>query len=276
LITGNSVGTGPNDPASIGQFITPANPLLPNLATNENAPFLSMIEAIMAAGRFNFSPTIAPDVKFIRDTAITNIGWREISGIDFDTRYDWEIGNWGVWHIGAAGYYQLTSRDQASPILPVSDDYEGVNSGNRLQRVRGRIGWAAPEGDWNATLFVNYRGHSGVPEAAASIPPRCHWAAGFSAGSCYPGSGYVGPFDVFPNRQPENFIFDLTIGYQTGDRMTNPYLQNIGLQLTVLNLLDRKPPWEYDARSQSGVPRAYSVNFNPAQRVVAVALTKMW
>jgi outer membrane receptor protein involved in Fe transport len=276
LIAQNNVGTGPNDPASLGSFIIAPDPSLPNLATNANAPFLAMIEGIIAQGRFNFDPAIAPNVKFIRDTAITNIGWRELSGIDFDSRYDVDLGNWGSWNIGATGYYELTDRAQGNPFVPVDDVYEGKNSGHRLKRVRYRIGWTDAENAWNATFFVNYRGHSSVPEGATFIPPPCHWAPGFGPGSCYPGSGYVGPHEVFPNYHPANYLFDLTVGYNTGERPMNPYLQNLSIQLTIFNLLDRRPPFEYDARAQSGVPRAYNVNFNPAQRVVALNFTKMW
>ena len=101
------------------------------------------------------------DIKFIQDTALTNLGSRVFSGIDFVVRYDYDLGEWGSVNVGAAGYYQTHRQDpRHSKRSALDDRYQDQDSGNRLQRVRYRLGWANPT--WNVTLFANYFGHGAV------------------------------------------------------------------------------------------------------------------
>ena len=100
------------------------------------------------------------------------------------------------------------------------------------------------------------------------------WAPGFQAGSCYPGSPYWGPYTVFPNSAPGQYTFDVSLGYQTGIKPANEFLQNMNFQLTVLNVLNRQPPFVYAVVSSRTFPGIMTIP--PDQRYVAFAITKAW
>jgi hypothetical protein len=277
LIAPNTLGVNANDPANVVctapgpgcKYFVRTNPNLP-ITDPANAVFLGLVQETFLNPRNVVEGQFLEGIQFINDNAITNIGWREISGLDFDARYDFEFGNWGAWNLGFRGVYRLEDESQATPLAEVISLYEG-NTGGRL-RWRGRVGWSeGPEG-FNITGFINHIPHSALNE---NSPPDCYWAAGFSAGSCYPGSPYWGPYDIYPLWHPALYTFDLTIGYQTGVRPMNPYLQNMNFQLTVNNLLDKRPPFDYEFGSGRG--RAANTGaISPLQRYVSFALTKVW
>ena len=159
----------------------------------------------------------------------------------------------------------------------------GGNTGYQL-RYRGRLGWAGTEGiadGLSVVGFVNFYPHSGIV-ADRGTPPSCYWAQGFSAGSCYAGSPYWGPYSEFPNFSPGLYTFDLSLGYQTGTKPANPYLQNVNFQFTVNDLFNKAPPFAYETQSGrgtaafitgSGLNPAY---ISPLQRYIAFTITKSW
>jgi len=53
---------------------------------------------------------------------------------------------------------------------------------------------------------------------------------------------------------------DLSFGYQTGEKPANEYLRNINLQLTINNILDKKPPFQVGARGNGSI-RAFDNTF---------------
>jgi hypothetical protein len=272
LISPHVIGTGVNDPLSTERYIVIPNPA-ESTPHPSNASFLALIRALQATGSATFDPDVVPDIKFIEDGANTNIGEGQLRGIDFNVRYDWEMGNLGNWHVGAVGYYELESWFQGSPLTPVDDDYEGKNSGARLKNVRGRIGWT--DGTFSATAFVNYHGHKLPFDDILNSPPRCYWAPGFSAGSCYSGSPYnPTPYPEFQNMVPSMYLFDLTLGYNTGMTPSNPYLRNLDLQLVVNNIFDRPSPFTYHDRG--GDFAAFDMYYGELQRVITLTLTKTW
>ena len=268
--------TNPNDPlnkvctdSSPGcVYLVRANPNLP-ITDPANAEFLALVNSVVLAPRSTVPPSNLTNIQFINDAAVTNLGWHEIDGIDFDARYDFDLGDWGAWNVGVTGNYELEDKTQAVLGSPSSDALAG-NAGGRL-KYRGRLGWAGTDG-LSVTAFANYIPHSAV---SATAPPACYWAAGFSAGSCYPGSPYFGPHTVFPNRYPGLFTFDLALAYQTGTRPANEYLQNLNFQLTVLDLFNKAPPFNYATASGRGLA-AYVNAITPQQRYVTFAVTKAW
>jgi hypothetical protein len=80
---------------------------------------------------------------------------------------------------------------------------------------------------------------------------------------------------VFPARYPGLYTFDLALGYQTGTAPANPYLQNLNIQLTVQNLLNKAPPFNYAFGSGRGTA-AYVDAISPQQRYVSFAVSKVW
>jgi len=285
LIDNVSLDPGsPDDPLFRAQYTVIPRPDLP-ITAPENAEFYALAQAIIAVpnrGGFGFDPDFLPNIKFIQDTALTNLGSRVFSGLDFSIRYDYDLGDFGSVNVGAAGYYQFIDKSRALAEGGLDNRYEGKDSGNRLQRVRYRLGWANPT--WNVTLFANYFGHGatgstvenqGVNASGNALIPPCFYQTGFGPGSCYPGSPYYGPYDTYPNMAPAAVWFDLSIGYQTGEVPANEWLRNIGVQFTVLDLFDEAPPFQVGARGNGSV-RAFNEGYSDLQRTFTLQLTKTW
>lgn len=132
------------------------------------------------------------------------------------------------------------------------------------------------------TGFMNFIPHSPNPDTGynggGNIPPACFWQTGYSAGSCYPGSPFYGPFNTYPGATPGLYTFDLSLGYTTGARPANPYLQNINFQFTVLDLLNKAPPFQYNLQSGRSVAAQIYTGYgiSPLQRLINFAITKSW
>jgi iron complex outermembrane receptor protein len=284
LISANGLGANgarpnPDDPVSRSAFTVIPHPELP-ITDPANASFLALVQALAAypSRGGGFDPAAIPNIKFISDTALTNLGSRNFSGIDFNGRYDFDLGrvglnNFGSINIGAAGFYEITDKTRTTPVSPIIDTFVGQNSGNRLQRVRYRLGWA--DDTWSVTAFANYFGHGAINTNGNNLLPPCFYASGFSAGSCFAGSPYYGPLVTFPNFSPATVYFDLTLGYQTGEMPANEYLRNIGIQLTVNDIFDKPPPFQVGARG-SGSIRAFDNAFTDLQRTFTITVTKVW
>ena len=266
-------------PTSGCSYIVKANPNAP-ITDPANALFLALVTTEVGSPKSTTDISAIPNIQFIQDTATTNVGHKDLTGIDFDARYDWDLGDWGAWNVGATGTYGLTSKQQANPSVPVVDldnsgstTFANHDTGGNL-KYRARVGWEK-EG-FSIAGFVNFRPHSSVSTTGTRVPPACYWATGFSAGSCYPGSPYVGPYDVFPSLSPGTYLFDLALGYQTGDMPANSYLKNLNFQFTVLNLFNRAPPFLYNVQTSSGYPRAFDTNYTELQRVISFSIAKVW
>ena len=257
-------------------FIVRANPALP-ITDPANATFLALTQAVLANPRSTVNPANLSTIQFIQDNASINLGYNQFAGLDFNTRYDFDLGEWGAWNVGWAGTYQLINKTQGAPTSVASNLLTG-NSGYQL-KWRGRLGWEGTQGDFDGfsvTGFVNYYPHSAIINQS---PPPCYWQTGFSAGSCYPGSPYTGPFDTFPNFAPSLYTFDLSLGYQTGTKPAWEYLQNINFQLTVNDLLNKAPPFGYRTTSGRGTAAFVTGDgayINPMQRTISFTITKAW
>jgi hypothetical protein len=183
------------------------------------------------------------------------------------------LGPLGSVNVGAAGFYEISDKSQASATSPVVDTYEGKNSGNRLQRVRYRLGWT--DQTWSVTTFANYFGHGALNTDGNNLIPPCFYASGFSGGSCYPNSPYYGAYTTYPNLSPATVYFDLTMGYQTGEMPANTYLRNIGIEVTINDIFDKAPPFQVGARGHGSV-RAFDNAFSDLQRTFTLTVTKVW
>ncbi len=283
LISNNGPAIGgpiPDDPNSRGVYTVIPRSDLP-ITAPQNADFYAMVQALAAVtgrGGFSFDPAAIPNIKFIQDVALTNVGSRSFGGIDFDFRYDLDLERIGLFdmgtvNIGAAGYYQVLDRSRSTPTSPLDDRYEGHESGNRLQRVRYRLGWANES--WNVTAFANYFGHQVINPNGANLVPPCFFQPGFGPGSCFAGSQYFGPAGNFPNITPATVYLDLSIGYQTGETPANAYLQNLGFQMTMNDVLGTAAPFSVGARG-NGAIRAFDNAFTDLGRTLTFTVTKVW
>ena len=288
VIAGNVLGVNANDPANkvctaagVGcAYFVRANPNLP-ITDPANAVFFALASSVVFNPRGTFPSASLPDVQFVQDSANTNLGYRQVEGLDFNARYDIDLGDWGAWNTGVIGNFRVQDKSQANSTVPVVDTFVG-NSGGRL-RYRARLGWTGMDG-LSVTGFVNFIPHGTA--GSAGVPPKCYWSssinpatgAAYKAGDCYPGSPFIGPYSVFPQMSPGLYTFDLSLAYQTGTKPANAYLQNINFQLTVNDLFNKAPPFSYVLASQS-VAGNIAANIDaipPEQRYVSFAITKAW
>jgi outer membrane receptor protein involved in Fe transport len=295
LLAANTGGVNVNDPlATICTSPTPgcvyivrANPNLP-ITDPANATFFNLTNALMQSPKSLVDPSVLNTIQFINDAAISNLGWQLFSGIDFDARYDIDLADWGAWNVGVVGNYGIENKTEAVIGQPVIDNYGGSLYGGTL-KYRARLGWTGTAGaaqGLSVTGFMNFSPHSGVLALTDSgfAAPACFWAAGFSAGGCYAGSSHFGPYSASPSTIPGMYTFDVSMGYQTGDRPANSYLQNINFQITVLNLLNKSPAFIYSTFGAKGYPQ-FGVyrggkpglqGISPEQRFISLSITKAW
>ncbi len=250
-------------PAPDCTFLVAANPFLPN-TDPVNAVFRSVVDELVASPAAQVNIEQADAAVFIEDSAITNIGFRKFTGIDFASRYDFELGNLGAFHVGWRGTYDLTEAD------PGGSAFAG-NTGGRFP-WRARAGWAQGAEGFYTTLFLNH-----LPGNApnSDSPPDCYWASGFSAGSCYAGSPYSPHGDIFDTSHPGLYVWDLNLGYNTGTGPMNPYLQGINFTVNIRNLLDQRPPFNYEVSSNRG-ETFWDGTISPLQRYFTFTVSKEW
>lgn len=272
MISPHTIGEGVNDPISAERYIVIPNPN-EDACHPSNAAFQELVLALIATGSATFDTALRCDVRFIEDGANTNIGLGQLRGIDFSARYDWDMGNLGNWFVGANGYYEVDYWLQADDTTPRDERYKGQNSGARLQRMRASLGWM--DGPWSVTGFANYHGHKLPFDDILAEPPNCFWSPGFSSGSCYPGSPYnPQPSNRFGHMLPAVYLFDISVGYNTGLMPANEYLQNINFQFVANNIFDRPSPFVYHDRG--GDFAAFDMYYGELQRVVSLTITKTW
>jgi hypothetical protein len=202
--------------------------------------------------------TPASAIRFVEDGGTINIGSVTGSGVDFRLQYDHDLGNWGTFRIGTSGTYYIFRRTDDG-LGNVDDPYVGNsttsglgNSTSPRWRARHQIGWT--NGTFSATLFANYRAHR---HGGFNIPPASVRPANWT------------------QYRPETYYFDLSLAYNTGDAPTNPYLQNINIQLVMNNVFDRPPPFGYTSGGASGL-YAFDPQYNPEMRDIILTVTKTW
>src|SRR6185295_11049342 len=204
---------------------------------------------------------------------------------------DWEMGNWGAFNVGTSGTYGLhiwTVRipGAAGAAGEAVDGYHRdlAPNGNIEQlgvsstppqplpqhRSRSRIGWS--NGQWDATLFMNYDGHFYHTQ---SSPPNVNGQC-LATDNTRGGGSSPCAIDNYNNAQPSYYTFDLSVGYDTGEDPANDYLRNIGIQLTIDNLMDRHPHFQYRNSTGGGQPSPFDIEKNLFGRMVGFRLTKTW
>ena len=150
LISSNALGLGGNDPVSFARYTVIPRPDLP-ITAPENKAFLDLVNALSAVPQrsgFVFDPVNIPNIKFIQDTALTNIGSRVFGGVDFDARYDFDLNkvglpDMGALNIGAAGFYQAIDKSRANATSALVD----VPTKEKIPAIvcsASAIGWAGP------------------------------------------------------------------------------------------------------------------------------------
>ena len=98
-----------------------------------------------------------------------------------------------------------------------------------------------------------------------------------------PPATYLTEYPNYSNLLPALYMFDLSLGYNTGDRPANDYMKHIDVYFTVNNIMNRNPPFQY-----GGTTNAYAYlggavsganippNYNPYGRYWRLGVTKEW
>ena len=210
-----------------------------------------------------------------------NVGWQRTEGIDFQVSYDWEWEGLGAFNAGIIGTYYLSQESQV-PGGPIDDFYHtdlaavngveqiGVESRPRF-KYRARLGWS--DGTWSVTGFMDYEQHFfHTPVRAAERQFRLHhaWRHGWRV------AGLHEPCWIsdYTNFQPSYYTFDLSLGYNTGDRPANEYLRNVSVQLVVQNITDKTAPYEYKITTGGGIPCACDIIKSLFGRMISMRLQK--
>jgi len=130
---------------------------------------------------------------------------------------------------------------------------------------------------------MNYQAHYGNQEAgdnvrAQVLPPSCFMVgnAPCNASGLPQFAQYTNQYSLLTNFEPARITFDLSIGYKTGDAPANDNLKNIGLQLVINDIFDKRPNFAYQIAFSGGSPRAFDDHQDPAQRVITFIITKVW
>jgi hypothetical protein len=124
---------------------------------------------------------------------------------------------------------------------------------------------------------MNYDGHYYHTQTAPpNVNFQCLTAGGTVGAAGSPNATYPCAINGYNNIEPSYYTFDLSVGYNTGENPANEYLRNIGIQLTVDNLMDRHPAFEYRISTGGGNPSAFDILKNLYGRMIGVRVTKTW
>jgi hypothetical protein len=253
-----------------------------NATPTNCAPFEQMVTAILLNSRNGVaSPAVQTLVYWINDGGTINRGWRKVDGIDWTASYDWEMGALGAFNVGMVGTYYLHNKTQADPTDVIYDAFHttlasvggiaqtGVESLPRMH-YRARLGWS--NGPWSVTGFVNYDSHFFHTQTA---PPNVNFQC-VATGSPLPGGTFPCLINGYTNLEPSQYLFDVSLGYDTGDAPVNSYLKNIGINFVVRNITGRHPAFEYGPSNSGRSFAAYDILKSNDGRTFNLILTKTW
>jgi outer membrane receptor protein involved in Fe transport len=90
------------------------------------------------------------------------------------------------------------------------------------------------------------------------------------------GGTYTCAVSDYTNIIPSYYFFDLSLGYNTMDGPANEYLRNIGIQLVVQNITDRRSAYGYRIASGGGNPCTCDIVNSLQGRTISLIVTKEW
>lgn len=273
-----------SDPTQRFHFILPSDlgcPVAANTNPTTCAPFEKMVTAILSDPNADSDISQLTNVYWLDDAGTANSGFLHVEGVDWNASYDYDAGDLGAWDIGITGTYYLHRWSQTVAGGPVIDQFHqnlvqaglAQNGVETLPRMvyRARLGWS--DGPFNATVFYNYFSH--YYETRIGTPANVNMEC-IASGSSVGGGTFPCAINNYSGFQPAWNTFDLSFGYSTGTTPENTYLQNITLQLTIQNVLDKHASFEYGPVSSTRNPGGYDINEPNVGRVVGLTLVKNW
>jgi hypothetical protein len=287
---GNPTSNSFNDPTRGFSYIVPTDIAAAgvdvagcscNATPTACSEFESMILGLLNNGRNPVPFNALTRIYWINDGGTMNKGWQKTDGIDWSASYDFDTGDFGAWNVGMVGTYYLHQTSQATPTDVVVDSFhttlaavgnvlqQGVESLPRMH-YRARLGWS--NGPFSITGFVNYDSHFYHTQGAPpNVNGQCVTTGGSIGGGTFPCA-----IEGYSNLMPSSYLFDLSMGYDTGDTPANQYLRNVAIQLVVQNIFDKHPAYEYRISTGGGNPAAYDILKSDVGRTISLILTKTW
>jgi iron complex outermembrane receptor protein len=278
---GNPTDTRFNDGLIGFAYITPSDVGCPGQDATPwlCANFQDIVSRVLAYQGNPVPPNAQTLVYWINDGGTQNKGWLTTKGIDWQASYDWEWEGLGAFNVGMVGTYYLSQESQRVPGARIDDTFHGTH--NTLNGVtqegvaprpqmkyRARVGWS--NGTWSITGFMDHQRHFFHTQAA---PPNVNFAC-LEPGGTIGGGTHPCWVTDYTNIMPSYYTFDLSIGYNTEDRPANEYLRNIGVQLVVQNITDRRSSHGYRISTGGGNPCACDLLYNLYGRIISLRLQK--
>ena len=285
-----------NDPSLGFSYIVPTDFAKAGVdvagCSNNNTPttcaeFERIVNSLLADPRNPVPSAIATSVLWVNDGATGNFGWLKLQGIDFNASYDIDLGNFGAWNTGITGTYYLhefkvNDLSSVDPEAGTVQDLFHTNLGSvggvfqngveSLPRMhyRARLGWS--DGPLSVTGFVNYYSHFfNTQNAPPNVNFQCAASGGTVGGGTFPCA-----ISNYSDIEPAYYTFDLSFGYDTGDMPANPYLQHVGIQLIIQNIVNKLPAFEYRISTGAGNPAAFDISQSDVGRTFGLIITKTW
>ncbi|MGH6633357.1 MAG: TonB-dependent receptor domain-containing protein, partial [Sphingopyxis sp.] len=185
---------------------------------------------------------LAPtDIKIILDGQTRNLSAERQRGIDFDVGYSPQFAG-GTLDLGIGGTHIFSIIRQLTPGA-ASTDFVGLYASPVKWRLRGRAGWS--KGGFSANAFINYT------------------------------DSYLNQVPVPAERISAWTTVDLTVNQRVGDAAANPDGRGVQLGLSILNLLDKDPPYA-TIRSQTSAQGYDPEKASPIGRMISVQATIRW
>ena len=243
------------------------------------APFQEVVTKILAYQGNPVPPEAQTLIYWINDGGTMNKGWQKTEGVDWQASYDWEWANLGAFNVGITGTYYLSQKNQRVAGDVISDFYHttlntlngveqiGVESRPRM-KYRARLGWS--NGTWSLTGFMDYQQHFFHTQAA---PPNVNFAC-LTPGGTVGGGTHPCWITDYTNIQPSYYTFDVSLGYDTGDRPANDYLRNIAINIVAQNITDRHASHQCRISTGGGNPCACDLLYSLYGRVISVRSQK--
>ena len=98
----------------------------------------------------------------------------------------------------------------------------------------------------------------------------------FYSNQAFPPANVLANFPNYSDLQPNYITWDLSLGYNTGDKPENDYLRNVDFRFIVNNVFDNRPPFMYKTSSGGSNPAAFDINLSPIGRFMTFVVTKSW
>ena len=237
-----------NDPNYTFSILTAAND--PQFAQHVLALLNNPLSAVPV--------TVAPNISYIVDGAIRNIGWQAESGVDLKANYRWDMGNYGRWVAGIDGTITIENNSKNGPGQALIS-YYALNHDGRF-RYRANLGWQDLDkwgGDWNINAFMNFIPH--YEPSTNPLPPACFESGNLACNSSgLPQYAKYTSQSLLTNRVSGVYTFDLSVGYDTGSAPKQDFLKNVQVQVTMTNVFNKSPPYQYAISPPGGgAPHAF-------------------